>query len=952
MANAQLNQVVREIHRLAGHDPGDDLTDGQLLQQFTGGLEEPAFEALVRRHGPMVLGLCRRVLRDAHRAEDAFQATFVVLFRRARFLHGRTSLANWLYTIAYHVALRARADAARRRRQERQVFDMPRTQASPDHLWHDLQPVLDEELNRLPDKYRGPIVLCYLQGKTNEEAARLLHCPVGTVKGRMARARAMLRTRLARRGISVSTGLLAALLADKPAAAVPHALVQATVQTTVLLATGKATGLASPAVALAEGLLKAMFATRLKVATAVLAAVAVLGLSVGVASRQALAQAGGQAAEGAKPASATQAASPAPSRKATRTGVHPGAAQPAREAVSITIRVRGADGRAVAGAGVAAIAQTARAYQGKELNFTCLHAGYHEWGQLLTQGKTGADGRCRLTFARADMSHSYGDAQWVTVVATAPGHAVGWSFVHAKRDRVEAEVKLPAEQPLRGRLLDLQGQPAAGVKVYVVKAARQTGKEYTGLRLFEEEHGAAWWPPAATTGKDGWFTLRGVNRQMDVTAWPRDDRFALGDVNFIAGQKIEPLLTLAAARVIEGRVIYEDTKRPVPGVFVHAVAYPNKAVHNFWFTLRADRDGRFRVNHYRTERYDFRTSDLPGQPYFAINFINLDWPKSERKHFIEIALPRGVVQTGKVIDAGTGKPVAGAQLLYLPKLYNNPRVKDPMHTWTHQIGRAVTRSDGTFQIAVLPGPGHLDVHGPGGVNYVTHRLPQHEVFGHERMGGYWTTHEFVTLDVPETGRPPEVVARLQPAAAVQGMVVDQAGKPLTGAHMALVSLAADAHRQGLVSTVEVKDGQFNVTGCDPDDEYAVLFLNPKTHQCGLTTMEGKPARDRRLTVKLMPAGSARARFVDEKGKPAVQYPVIVRLKGVGPLHGRQGLMADQDSPFADAFTDAQGRAVMSDNLVPGLRYVLLQPDLKEVKEFEVRPGEKLDLGAIVVDPTK
>jgi hypothetical protein len=390
----------------------------------------------------------------------------------------------------------------------------------------------------------------------------------------------------------------------------------------------------------------------------------------------------------------------------------------------------------------------------------------------------------------------------------------------------------------------------------------------------------------------------------------------------------------------------------VSGVYVHVVAYPNKTVHNFWFTVRSDEDGRFRVNQYRAERYDLRTGDLPGQPYFAINFINLEWPKNQGKHFTEIALPRGVVQTGKVIDASTGKPLAGAYILYLPQLYNNPHVKNPEELWTHQIGRAVARSDGTFQIAVLPGPGHLDVHGPSGGTYVMHRLTQHQVFGHERMGGYWTTHEFVKLDVPDNRPPPDVVARVQPAVEVHGSVVDQHGMPVNGARMALMSLAADAHRQGLVPTVDVKAGQFRLSGCDPNDDYAVLLLNPKTHQCGLTKLAGKPARGGRLKVKLMPAGSARARFVDEKGKPAARYPVIIRLKGVGPLHGKDRAMADQDSPFADAFTDAQGRSILSDNLVPGLRYVLLQPDLKEVKEFEVRPGERLDLGNVVVDPTK
>src|SRR5262249_14554630 len=150
----------------------DELTDGQLLERFLSRHEEAAFAALVRRHGPMVLGVCRRVLHHWHAAEDAFQATFLVLFRRARFLDLRGSIANWLYTAAYHVALKARADAAHRRLRERQVAEMPQAEAQPEEVWRDLQPVLDEELNSLPEKYRAPIVLCYVEGKTNAKAAR------------------------------------------------------------------------------------------------------------------------------------------------------------------------------------------------------------------------------------------------------------------------------------------------------------------------------------------------------------------------------------------------------------------------------------------------------------------------------------------------------------------------------------------------------------------------------------------------------------------------------------------------------------------------------------------------------------------------------------------------------------------------------------------------------------
>ena len=152
--------------------------------------DEAAFEALVRRHGPMVLGVCRRVLRNHHDAEDAFQATFLVLVRKAASIVPREMVANWLYGVAYRTALKARSMIARQRVRERQVTEMPEPEAAePDDCWRDLQPLLDQELSRLPDKYRVPIVLCDLEGKTGKEAARQLGWPEGTVASRLARGR-------------------------------------------------------------------------------------------------------------------------------------------------------------------------------------------------------------------------------------------------------------------------------------------------------------------------------------------------------------------------------------------------------------------------------------------------------------------------------------------------------------------------------------------------------------------------------------------------------------------------------------------------------------------------------------------------------------------------------------------------------------------------------------------
>src|SRR5262245_28203325 len=197
MATSPMSEVIRHLRRAVLLREGAGLTDGQLLEDFLSRRDEAALAALVRRHGPMVWGVCRRVLPNYHDAEDAFQATFLVLVRKAASIVPRERVANWLYGVAPQTALKARATAARRKGRERQLTGMPEPAvAEPDH-WRDLQPLLDEALSRLPDKYRAVIVLCDLEGKSRTETARQLGCPEGTVAGRLARARAMLAKRLA-----------------------------------------------------------------------------------------------------------------------------------------------------------------------------------------------------------------------------------------------------------------------------------------------------------------------------------------------------------------------------------------------------------------------------------------------------------------------------------------------------------------------------------------------------------------------------------------------------------------------------------------------------------------------------------------------------------------------------------------------------------------------------------
>ncbi len=270
MAGGPTGAVLRQLDRLLGQGSVAGLSEWQLLERYHTQRDEAAFAALVARHGPMVLGVCRRILGNNDDVDDAFQATFLVLVKKAGSLGEHDLIGHWLYGVAHRVALRARTVAAKRRLKQPNLnlFDQADkgSTASPDLGW-----VLEEELCRLPHDYRALLVLCYLQGMTHEEAARRLQCPLGTVKGRLARARALLKARLVRRGIAPTAGAALATLSQDASAHVPDLLLNSTVDTGMRLATGTLTLEALPAAValLLPGVYTTMFLTRIKLAAAV-----------------------------------------------------------------------------------------------------------------------------------------------------------------------------------------------------------------------------------------------------------------------------------------------------------------------------------------------------------------------------------------------------------------------------------------------------------------------------------------------------------------------------------------------------------------------------------------------------------------------------------------------------------------------------------------------------------
>jgi RNA polymerase sigma factor (sigma-70 family) len=267
MKSGRSGAAGRQLEVLWSSGTLTGLSDSQLLSRYVDArgrdaMAEAAFRELVNRHGPMVLAVCRQFLKHQHDADDAFQATFLVLVRKARSIRVNESLAPWLSSVAYRTARRAREIAAR----YRPIDSLPveeLARSCPDEAYQfDLRPLLHEELDRLPDKFRDVIVLCHLEGKSHEEAARLLRWPIGTVNSRLSRGRRLLRSRLERRGLGVSSAVVSAdWLAGVPATVAPPLL-----ERTVAAAIGSATApsLSALALSLTHGVLRTMWLRKLR----------------------------------------------------------------------------------------------------------------------------------------------------------------------------------------------------------------------------------------------------------------------------------------------------------------------------------------------------------------------------------------------------------------------------------------------------------------------------------------------------------------------------------------------------------------------------------------------------------------------------------------------------------------------------------------------------------------
>jgi RNA polymerase sigma factor (sigma-70 family) len=286
MAKQPLNGVLQHIRKMAAVQTYREFSDCDLLERFVAARDEAAFTALIDRHGPMVLGVCRRALPNFHDAEDACQATFLVLARTAASVRKKTSLSSWLHGVAFRVAAKLKRGHARRKSREYGADAPAPRDPAAEVSWREVQAILDEELQRLPERYRAPVILCYLECMTRDEAAKQLGLLPTTLYGRLERARDMLRTCLTKRGLTLSAAISAAAVGEGAVqAALAPTFVVSSTKAAMLLAAGQAITdgvVASNVVGLTEGVLKTMLFTKLKTATAVLLVFAALCGGIGL----------------------------------------------------------------------------------------------------------------------------------------------------------------------------------------------------------------------------------------------------------------------------------------------------------------------------------------------------------------------------------------------------------------------------------------------------------------------------------------------------------------------------------------------------------------------------------------------------------------------------------------------------------------------------------------------
>jgi RNA polymerase sigma factor (sigma-70 family) len=939
MSSAQVGAVLRQVRKLADARHDHEAPDHQLLERFAHDRDEDAFAALLRRHGPMVLSVCRSVLHDLHDAEDAFQAAFLLLAQKAGSIHRRETVSAWLYRVAYHLAVRAQAKAARRRVVEKRAVTMPSADPVLDMSLREVRGMLFEELENLPEQYRAPLVLCGLEEKSREEAARLLGWSASAVKGKLERGRELLRARLRRRGLELSSGLCAVALALNSASSrVSATLADSTLRAAIKVAVGGGVAgtVSAEVAALVQGASKTMFHSKAKIATVLMVALSVAGTTFGVVWHRAAAD--------QPPPRQTQADKPGDKGDRALPGVKP---SPKGEGTNeVRGRVLDPDGKPVAGA---------KLYLARSIP---------DGPAPSEQATSGPDGRFRFAIPRSALEKS--PPQVMTV---ARGYGCDW--VPVGPAKAELTLRLVKDVPVRGRVLDPDGKPVAGAKVRVTGVSAPRGDDLGGYleAIRKEDHGYAFaksWtgplpgqPAALTTGADGRFRLAGIGRERVVRLHVEGPAIATADLEAMsrvaktfeaAGRRLYGAsfdYLAVASRPIRGVVRDKDTRKPLPGVSVGVAGEGRMLFFSpRWLTV-TDKEGRYELlGLAKAQDYLLALKPPEGMLFFE-RWAGFRDTGGLAPLTADIDMVRGLTVRGKVTDKATGKPVAHARVNYLP-VYPNPHVNTKVAgAWSPQ-SEASTGADGSYALTVLPGPGVLGVTSPKPDEYVPPVVTPRELkdvfkvplplglataIGDNAAGVPISVHLYnalVLLNPDPKGKALVKDVALERPLERKGRVVGPDGKPLTGVTVSGLSQLFDAET--------LKGAEFTVRRINPRAPGGrPLNFYHKGKNLGFFLKELPAEKADPFTVQLQPCGSVSGRIVDQDGEPVAE----ARCRG--------GL-GSPTSLSLELTTDKQGRFRV-EGLVPGVEYWIMRPKVVAtlLVQFKVEAGKHKDLGDLKVD---
>jgi RNA polymerase sigma factor (sigma-70 family) len=966
MATAPLGTLLRHIHQLAGEPPGSTrrFADRQLLDDFAARRDETAFATLVARHGPMVLRVCRRVLGHEQDAEDAFQATFLVLAHKLGSIRQRETVGNWLHGVAYRTAMKAKRSAARRRNHEKRAAT-PETTSSP--TWDEVQGVLDEEIQRLPDPLRAAFVLRVLEDKSGPEAAVELSCREGTVASRLLRARRRLQDRLARRGIQLSALLAALALTQTAKATVPAGLSRLVVQSGLLTAAGESAAALVPAhvAALASGVTRAMFLTKAKIAGVVLLAIALTagGLVHALAS-----------GEDAKPQQ--QAAS-----AKQQTGKD--------EGIRLSGRVLGPDGKPVPKAGL---------YWWRFRKYPPETERDLTWER---QAVSDADGRFQFTLkTQAEVERP------LPLIAAADGFGVGWTELPAKGKQNELTLRLVKDAPVKGRVLDTQGKPVAGARVYATGVVA-SGKDKLDafLSLWKRDWRENWrlsdqtlyarldaFQPTIPTDKDGRFTMSGIGLERvatvevegpniskstlyvvtrpDFDPKPYNDAAAantpgpprIGQTPLLYGPAFDYVAT--PTRIIEGAIREVDTGTPIGGAHVMAGAGHNSSV----FTV-SDAQGRYKLAGLPKMDEYLVSVGAPKDTNILSRTIAVTGPEGLGPITQDIELAHGVVVTGRIIDKSNGKGVQGG-VRFAPLPENTFFGKKPGYDG-YSRDRTMISSDaeGNYRIVVIPGPGVLmaqvwsRAEKLDGQPLNPFRAAEFDAEDAKRAkpvnnGGdrlftaAGNSVEFLglegvvkVLDFAEGTEKATVNLSVDRGKTLAVRIEDPEGKPLPGA---IVSGMTDLWP----ATFTLKKAECTIYALEGTRQRHVVFYHRERKLSGHVIVRGDEKEA--VTVRLEPVGAVTGRLLDTDGQPISGVEVSLSMS----LNVGRELFRYLDAQREPVKSDKDGRFRL-DGIMPklmfqlGLRqgrtYYVGEP---KIGDRNVGAGKTLDLGDVHVKPAR